>query len=113
MKALSQPSVPDSDRKLRADFTRVMYATYEEAKEGGYYPFRFLAMLRRRGGVGAAQKLLNDRYVSDGFLRLEADGRLKISVEAIVLQARFAPLFTQQQLTTAHLRLVSNADRRP
>ena len=85
-------------------FNQEMLRVYEEAAQFGYRPTRFLEMVNSSGGIATAQQLLRNGP-SDGFTRLWEEGRLDLSVEAIVLQERWAPLFTEEELATARLRL--------
>jgi hypothetical protein len=41
-------------------------------------------MVNEMGGVGAAKKLINDPFPSDGFRRLWETGRLDLTVEYVV-----------------------------
>ena len=85
-------------------FDQEMLRIYHEAAKFGYRPTRFLEMVNTSGGVATAQQLLS-KEPSDGFTRLWEEGRLDLSVEAIVLQERWAPLFTAEELATARVRL--------
>jgi hypothetical protein len=43
--------------------------------------------------------------ISDGFAKLWERGRLDLSVEAVVVQPRFAALFTEDEVDAARRRL--------
>ena len=89
---------------VQGRFDQEMLRIYQEAAKFGYRPTRFLEMVNTSGGVATAQQLLR-KGPSDGFTRLWAEGRLDLSVEAMVLQERWAPLFTAEDLETARARL--------
>ena len=94
-----------SENDVRAQFHQEMLRIYKEAAEFGYRPTYFLRMVNGQGGLAAAQKLLRDGTVSDGFVRLWQEGRLDISVEAVVLDPQWRALFTSDELAVARSRL--------
>ena|ERR1700674_431238 len=99
---------PVERSEAERQFDHAMHHTYEAAgKETGYWAHRFLQMVRRRGGVGAARKLLADSEVSDGFLKLRKAGRLDLSVEREVLRPKFETLFTEEERAIARQRLAA------
>src|SRR5882672_9874293 len=101
-------SAPLERSEAERQFDHAMHHTYEAAgKETGYWAGRFLQMVRRRGGVDAARKLLADPQVSDGFLKLRKAGRLDLSVEREVLRPKFDSLFTDEERAVARQRLAS------
>ncbi len=77
----------------------------EEAARQVYNPQRFKDMVRDRGGLATAQYLLDEPNISDGFATLWEAGRLDLTVEAVVIQERWMPLFTENQLQVARQRL--------
>lgn len=88
------------------DFGKEILGLYERSKnEAGYTPSALLSMLSDLGPLGTARKLLAAPAVSDGFANLWDKGRLDLTVEALVLQPRFAPLFTEEELGRARTRL--------
>jgi len=83
-----------------------MLDVYRKARrEAGYNAAYFLQMVEEAGGLEAARKLLSAGSVSSGFSALWEKGRLDLSVEAVVLQDRFAGLFTEEELDIARDRL--------
>jgi alkylated DNA nucleotide flippase Atl1 len=88
--------------QLATEFHRAMVKLYERAKDEAGYPANyFLRMVSDLGGVEAAKQLLAVSHVSDGFTALWERGRLDLSVEAHVLDPRWAPLFTEEEIQTA------------
>jgi hypothetical protein len=71
----------------------------------GYWASYFLRGVRSHGGPEYARYLLRKRGVSDGFRRLSDEGRLDLSVEALVLKPEYAELFTDAEKRTATDRL--------
>lgn len=83
-----------------------MLDVYRKAKkEAGYAANYFLQMVDDVGGLEAARRLLMAKSVSSGFSSLWEKGRLDLSVEAVVLQGRFAGLFTDEEKQVARARL--------
>ena len=90
---------------LQLQLHQEMLRIYDEATEFGYYPMRFKQMVETHGGPGAAQLLLAGDTASSGFERLWEEGRLDLSVEALVLRAPWTTLFTESELREAERRL--------
>jgi hypothetical protein len=83
-----------------------MFDIYDRAgHEVGYWAARYLQLLKRRGALESARYLLQAKVTSDGYARLRDSNRLDLTVEALVLQPEFAPLFTPEELGTARDRL--------
>ena len=64
-----------------------------------------MQMLGEHGGVETARRLLASREPQQGLFELYRLDLLHESMEAVVLQAKFRSLFTQQELAEAHRRL--------
>ena len=90
-----------TDERFHVEMVRI----YREATEFGYYPKYFLRMVVEQGGLSAAKRLLGDSNPSSGFVRLWEEGRLDLSVEALVLLEPWSSLFTEAELTEARHRL--------
>lgn len=87
-------------------FHAAMLDIYRQANEQCHYnATRFLSMVVSRGGVETAKMLLATYVPSDGYVRLWELGRLDLTVEACVLQERYASLFTAEELVQARTRL--------
>jgi hypothetical protein len=92
--------------EIERRFHRAMISIYETAKrELGYNATRFLQMISEQGGLAAARQLLWSDAPSEGFTTLWERGRLDLTVEAHVLHAEFAPLFTDKDREQARARL--------
>ena len=91
---------------LEDEFHAAMIGIYDQAaRECGYYATRYLQMVTNRGGLAAAQRLLASGEIPDGFVTLWKLGRLDLTVEALVLQPKYAPLFTEEEKNIARTRL--------
>ncbi len=62
-------------------------------------------MLARYGGVETAKRLIAAGEIQSGILRMAELGRLDITMERIMLEPEFAPLFTPGELDAARWRL--------
>jgi hypothetical protein len=83
-----------------------MVDVYQRAKrEAGYQATYFIQMVSDRGGLATARYLLHASGVSEGFTALWERRRLDLTVEAVVLQERFAPLFSDEERSIARARL--------
>jgi hypothetical protein len=84
-------------------------ATRKERPDGtvvrGYWASYFLRGVRNHGGVAYAHQLLRAEGTTDGFKRLTDEHRLDLTMEALVLQPEFAPLFTDGERQVAASRL--------
>ena len=56
--------------------------------------------------VKGAKRILAGSRLSDGFNELAAKGRLKLSLEALVIDKRFTGLFTDEEANEALMRLL-------
>ena len=91
---------------LETQFDRAMFGVYDSAKRKcNYNATYFLQMLHKHGGLETARRLLASGNAAHGFTVLWECGRLDLSVEAQVLRAEFAPLFTPEEREIARSRL--------
>lgn len=94
-----------SATELERDFQRAMLGVYGQARDLGYPATRFKQMIDKYGGVQAAKRLLAKTDLQSGLMWLWEHGALAISMEALVLEEHFQPLFTELELAEAHRRL--------
>ncbi len=92
---------------LETEFLKAMIDSSEVAREHGYNPSYFLRMVYEMGGVQAARQLLSKNEVQEGLMHLWELHLLDESMEAYVLQPRFAPLFTDEERAEARRRLTA------
>ena len=92
---------------LEQAFDDAMRGIYRAAcSECRYTPTRFLQLVQKQGGVRAAKILLQPQQQhSEGLTKLWEFGRLDLSMEKLVLDCRWKPLFTDEELCTARKRL--------
>ena len=69
------------------------------------FPMFLLQAMRRHGGVFAAKQLLSISEDRAGLVQLGKQGRLDMSVESLMLQERWKPLFSVDELKLARKRL--------
>ncbi len=94
---------PDDD--LERELSDAFHDGVRRCKKLGYNPTYFLRMVAEHGALTTARQLITATNPSEGFSRLWELGHLELTVEAIVLQDRFAPLFSSRELRLAHRRL--------
>jgi len=90
---------------LESDFHAAMLNTYDIAKANGYRPTYFLQMVQQYGGVAAAKRLLAKHEIRAGLMTLREHNLFDASMEALVIQERFASLFTPEEIAEARWRL--------
>jgi hypothetical protein len=71
----------------------------------GYWASYFLRGVRNHGGLVYARRLLQQQGTMEGFERLKKEGRLDLTVEALVLRPEFRSLFSEQELNVASRRI--------
>jgi hypothetical protein len=92
--------------KLEAEFDEAMLGIYTRAKAEADYPAtRFLGMVVERGGLETARYLIHAETVSDGYTALWSRKRLDLTVEHLILEPRWRPLFTKAERNVAIERL--------
>jgi hypothetical protein len=90
---------------LEDQFQHAMLGVYENAKQYNYYATYFKQMIDQHGGLGAAKRLLEKEEIQEGLIKLWELGQLGKSMEALVVQERFQPLFSQAEINEARRRL--------
>jgi len=94
---------------LEDEFTEAMQGMYQQAgEETGYWGRRFLQSIKKKGGLATAQKMLqkqNKSIPTQGLQALIKVKRLDLSLETLVLQSKFEPLFSKSELGEARRRL--------
>ncbi len=85
----------EATRRKRSDGT----------SERGYWASYFLRGVRNHGGPDYAHQLLRKEGTTDGFQRLKEEGRLDLTMEALVLRPEYAELFSDEERRVAAHRL--------
>jgi hypothetical protein len=93
----------DLAARFEHDMIEQVYRT--AGRETGYWASYFLRAVRQHGGVGAARRLLQQKGISAGLLKLRARDRLDLAMETLVLAPDYAPLFTDEERAIAARRL--------
>src|SRR5208337_4671097 len=78
-------------------------------RECGLKEDEFLKMIAQSSAVAAAKSLLAPGSVQVGFRGLKRRGRADLSVEHLVIQPKWCPLFTDDELALAKQRLRRHA----
>jgi hypothetical protein len=73
--------------------------------ERGYWASYFLRGVRNHGGPDYAHQLLRKEGTTDGFQRLKVEGRLDLTMEALVLRPEYSALFSNEERRVAAHRL--------
>lgn len=71
----------------------------------GYNPHRIMQMISDQGAVPLAKKLVTSGTIQSGLETIAKLGRKDLSVESIMLEKRFSPLFSVAELEAAKWRL--------
>lgn len=91
---------------IESEFDIAMMDIYQRAnQEAGYNAIRYLQMLNEHRGLRTAQILLHALNVSDGYTALWELKRLDLTVEALILQKIWHPLFSDEERDIARRRL--------
>lgn len=85
----------EATRKQRSDGTFIR----------GYWASYFLRGVRNHGGLAYGHILLKAEGTTDGFARLSKEGRLDLTVEALVLRPEYRGLFSEAERQIAGSRL--------
>lgn len=94
--------------ELSSEFASRLREAIDLCREQGYSPARFEQMLNSSpSAVSLAKKLAVSSELQDGLKRLAKLGRLELSMESIMLEEKFKPLFADQVLEAARWRLNS------
>ena len=86
---------------MAKSFDEAWRAACEEAQALGVPMKRTLEALEKFGGAEAAHRSLSRRKNSDGFAALARLGRLDLSLEALVLNRAYGPLFSDEEANFA------------
>jgi len=90
------------------EFHQAMLHIYHQEKEHcNYNATRFYQMLNEKGGLATAKALLASQEPQSGLTTLWECGRLDLSVEALVIDLGFEPLFSEEERETARERLAA------
>lgn len=97
-----------NEEQLSALFEAEMRSIFERERELGLCSSYFIQGVERYGGVANARRLLKkaeSELPPITFTYLRRQGRLDLAMEYYVVQERFQPLFTPDELAVAQYRL--------
>lgn len=93
-------------RPLSEEFDEEMEDVYVRAKKECNHDAKLFRLMIGPGrGVQAAKNLLTAPRVQSGFEKLWRKGRLEITMEARILNPKYAELFEFEELREARIRL--------
>ena len=91
---------------LEDQFHKAMIDVYQDAlRDCTQRAAYFLQMVGRQGGVETAKKMLQSNDIEHGSTALWKCGRLDLIFEYLVLQPKYADLFTDEEKEMARNRL--------
>ncbi len=84
--------------EIELQFHNEMLEIYFKIKrEVNYFARRFLAMVKRRGGLDAAKCLILKKTPSQGLKTIGNANKPELTVEYLVLKPEYHGLFTEQE----------------
>jgi hypothetical protein len=100
--------------QLEARLQQRFLDDYVTAKRQCHYRAQaFLDMILEKGAVATARQLLAADQAQSGLYELYTCGRLDLTLEAVVLEPEYQPLFTPEELAEARRRLDALGYQRP
>jgi hypothetical protein len=92
-------------KQLEADFAARVREACDQSRALGHPPSRLESMLRTQHAVNLAKKLMLSGDIHSGLKEMVRAGHPELTLEAIMLQPEFAPIFSAAQLQAAAWRL--------
>ena len=86
-------------------FAQRLREACEESAKLGHNPTRILGMLTSMDAVSVAKNLIMSGDIQTGLKKMVSIGRQELTIESLMLESKFAPLFTKQELDAAKWRL--------
>jgi len=91
---------------LEEEFDKAMLEVDKACRrEIGFNAKQFRAIIAAHGGKEGDKKLLQSPRVQSGFEYLWKRNRLDLSMEAVIVNPKFQPLFTPSEISEAQHRL--------
>lgn len=88
---------------LEKQFEEELIKKWEIAeKQCGYNPKRLLQNISRFGGVRTAKEIIRKGRTSDGFEKLQEAGLINLSMEAVMIDKKYADLFTDDEVNCCY-----------
>ena len=91
---------------LQNKFNEEVFQAIEESKKIGYTPTRFIQMLHQanNNAVEVVQRLVT-KEATTGLEKLWEQGRLELSMEAIMIKPEYKELFSSEIITVCTKKL--------
>lgn len=77
-----------------------------KAKRSSYRPTMLIQKVHTVGGLQAAKDLLSVSEAQSGFTALFLEGLLDYTIETVIIQPKWRPLFSDEEIAEAKKRLV-------
>lgn len=88
---------------LEKQFEEALIKKCEEGQKiDGYKATRFLQTLAKFGGVKTAKEIMRKNRLSDGFEKLQEAGRMDLTMEATIVEAKYGELFTDDEVNSCY-----------
>jgi hypothetical protein len=91
--------------KLNEEFSARLQDCIRQSHNLGYPPTRIEEMLTESSAVAVAKRLVVSGDIHKGLKEMAKLGRKDLTIEAIMLEERFQPLFDRSELDAATFRL--------
>lgn len=89
----------EKQTELEQKFTAALAAACRQTQEQTGCPMTgMLQKIERYGGVSTARDYIRKNRLSDGFTVLEREGKLALSMEALVTAPAYGTLFTDDEV---------------
>lgn len=92
-------------KPLEKEFEARVRRAIQECRQLGYNPTDFESMLATSSAVALAERFVTSGDIQSGLKRVVSLGRPDLSIESLMLEPPFQPLFHQQLLAAARWRL--------
>lgn len=93
--------------ELEKRFIQEVASTIEECRSLGYPPSIWQDLVVSKGAVQASKDLVVASKVQPGFKKLIKMGRPDLTVEFLVMQPEYRPLFEEKHIQAAEFRLAN------
>lgn len=94
--------------KLETEFTAALIAAINQAEAlTGVGEPRLVAQAQKDGGPKAVRQMLSRGQMTRQFARLKEQGHLELSPEALVIQGKYASLFSDDEVNLCLETLLS------
>jgi len=93
-----------SEEELISEFNTELQKHVNHVVKEGYTPKLLIRMIAEYTGYIAAKKVIQSNN-TDGYMKLHYLDLLKYSVEALVIEPKYAPLFSEKEIKMCRRRL--------